>query len=105
MAMALLLAGTVILPAWPARLWQWRWLGLTGMISYGAFLWHGYALIPLMQSPAFGAIVSPPAHLITAYALISAFGLVMGWLSYVLIEAPFIAARRASAKARAQPGG
>lgn len=94
-SLAMVLAGAVARPDAFLRVWQARWLGTIGIISYGAFLWHGYAMGPLMQWFPFGTIGWLPLRILASVLIVSAWGLLAGWLSYVFVESPFLTSTRA----------
>lgn len=89
-----LIVGAVLGPVWLRQLWAWSQLRRAGLISYSLYVWHarlqddwnGYWDAHLGGQPI--------AVRIVAYLVLVAL---VGMLSYLIIERPFLRARRRSA--------
>jgi acetyltransferase len=87
-----LLAGACILPLREGvviRALEWRWLAAIGVCSYSIYLWHP----PLLQDVV-AEVPHMPHSFIGLFLPALAVSLLVAFLSYRLVEAPFLRLRR-----------
>ncbi|WP_165371640.1 acyltransferase family protein [Pseudolysobacter antarcticus] len=80
-----------------------RLLRFLGEISFGVYLWH--FLILSWLAPWFGIIESPDLRLLALLASAIPLTVVAAWLSYMLIERPFLRIARKQTRHPAQATG
>ncbi|MFP6580608.1 MAG: acyltransferase [Myxococcota bacterium] len=89
-----LVSALLLLPAvfgehaggWPRWFLGTRFMGFAGTISYGVFLWHQPLMRPLKQA-GFGDWI-PDSRFASLLIPALALSLLLGWLSYRLVEVP-----------------
>jgi hypothetical protein len=95
----LVIAGGAAEPSWGAeRLLRVRPFQLLGLISYSLYLWH-WPIIFFYRS-VHGAVLSPGESAVLVLASLAA-----AWLSYTLVERPFLRRFRRAAPKRTVPLG
>ena len=82
----------------PPRLLGWKPLAFTGLVSYGLYLWHVPVLIAMRAA---GVL---PMSTVGAIATALPVSILLGWLSFRLIERPAIAWSRRTRLFGANPG-
>jgi peptidoglycan/LPS O-acetylase OafA/YrhL len=109
---SVLLIGACVLPLRPGRLQrvlEWRPLALVGVASYSLYLWHVPVLLTVANAkvgfdPRVGGVfVGPPTPFLRLLLVGAPAAIAVAFLSYAVIERPFLGLRRRWTGAPAAP--
>jgi peptidoglycan/LPS O-acetylase OafA/YrhL len=109
---SVLLIGACVLPLRPGRLQrvlEWRPLALVGVASYSLYLWHVPVLLTVANAtvgfdPRVGGVFAgPPTPFLRLLLVGAPAAIAVAFVSYAVIERPFLGLRRRWAGAGAAP--